>query len=255
MWRWTPHLDQISLTGAARELGLGALVPEGSSAAPRALVLPSDRASIDEALRQREPGAVVTARVRTRTGETCVWTGHWLNDGQSAAGVAAPELRFVATDRDRLTGLLECRSFIALARERLEGKGVHELVVADLDRLALLNEALGHERADLVLATLGSRLIAAFPGEALIARIGEDEFAVLAPPSARDTAERMRKAMERPLRIVGFDHPTMSVGAARFGMAISSHSISRWCVRLWRGFWFRGPGPLATPAPWASAAR
>jgi len=48
---------------------------------------------------------------------------HWLNDGQSAAGVSAPELRFAATDRDRLTGLLERRSFIARARERLEGKG------------------------------------------------------------------------------------------------------------------------------------
>ena len=121
----------------------------------------------------------------------------------------------MATDRDRLTGLLECRSFIALARERLEGKCVNELVVADLDRQARLNEALVHERADLVLATLGSRLIAAFPGEALIGRIGEDEFAVLAPPSARYTAERMREAMERPLRIAGFDiHPTMSVGAA-----------------------------------------
>ena len=33
--------------------------------------------------------------------------------------------------------------------------------------------------------------------------------------AARDTAERLREAMERPLRIAGFDiHPTMSVGAA-----------------------------------------
>jgi len=91
---------------------------------------------------------------------------------------------------------------------------VHELVVTDLDRLSRLNEALRHERADLVLAALGSRLIGAFPGEALIARIGEDEFAVLALPSARDTAERLREAMAAS-RIAGFDiHPTMSVGAA-----------------------------------------
>ena len=215
LWRWTPHLDRIRLTGAARELGLGALAPEGSSAALRALVLPSDRAAIEEALRPRPPGTVVTARLRTRSGETCVWTGLWLEDGQTAAGVAAPELRFAAADRDGLTGLLERRSFIARARERLQGVGTHELVVADLDRLARLNEALGHERADLVLAALGSRLTAAFPGEALIARIGEDEYAVLAPPNAVGTAERLREALEKPLRIAGFDiHPTMSVGAA-----------------------------------------
>jgi c-di-GMP-specific phosphodiesterase len=92
---------------------------------------------------------------------------------------------------------------------------VHELVVADLDRLARLNEALGHERADLVLAALGSRLAAAFPSDALIGRIGEDEFAVLVQPSGFEPADMLRNAMERPLRIAGFDiHPTMSVGAA-----------------------------------------
>ena len=215
LWRWTPDEDCIRLSGCARELGLGPLAPFGSSAALMALVLPPDRAAVEDALKVRDPGAEISLRLRTRGGEACVWRGLWLEDGRSAAGLVAPEVRFAASDRDSLTGLLERRSFIARARERLGQPGMHELVVADLDRLARLNEALGHERADLVLAALGSRLLAAFPGDALIGRIGEDEFAVLVQPSGFEPADMLRNAMEKPLRIAGFDiHPTMSVGAA-----------------------------------------
>src|SRR4030095_5578984 len=106
-------------------------------------------------------------------------------------------------ETDPLTGLLDRRSFIVRARERLQTPGRHELVVADLDRLRRLNEALGHERADLVLAALGSRLAAAFPTDAVMARIGEDEFAVLTSAGAAPGADVLREALEQPLRIAG----------------------------------------------------
>jgi len=115
---------------------------------------------------------------------------------------------------DTLTGLLDRRSFIARARERLQAPGTHTLVVADLDRLRRLNEALGHERADLVLAALGSRLSAAFPPGALMARVGEDEFAVLSCAAVERPDEIIRDALEQPLRVAGFDiFPTLSIGA------------------------------------------
>jgi c-di-GMP-specific phosphodiesterase len=126
--------------------------------------------------------------------------------------VVAPEAEFCGAETDRLTGLLDRSSFLARARTRLSQEGRCALVVADLNRLRRLNEALGHERADLVLAALGARLSAAFRGGDLPARVGEDEFAVLT--SALDGAERMRQALEAPLRIAGFDiHPTLSIGA------------------------------------------
>jgi c-di-GMP-specific phosphodiesterase len=144
----------------------------------------------------------------------CIWRGVWLEEGRRAAGVAAPETRFAASDQDALTGLLDRKSFIAQARERLQAPGVHQLIVADLDRLRRLNEALGHERADLVLAALGSRLAAAFPPDALTARIGEDEFATLCPIDVSPGPDALRRALERPLRVAGFDiHPTLSIGA------------------------------------------
>jgi c-di-GMP-specific phosphodiesterase len=214
LWVWEPDTDRLRLTGATRALGLGPLAPDCSSAALRALTLPQDRASADDILRIQPPGGEIAVRLRMRGAGVCIWRGVWLEEGRRAAGVAAPETRFAASDQDALTGLLDRKSFIAQARERLQAPGVHQLIVADLDRLRRLNEALGHERADLVLAALGSRLAAAFPPDALTARIGEDEFATLCPIDLSPGPEALRRALERPLRVAGFDiHPTLSIGA------------------------------------------
>ena len=168
----------------------------------------------EDILRLQQPGGEVAVRLRLRGGAPSVWRGVWLEEGVRAAGVVAAEVRFAASGIDTLTGLADRRTFITLARERLQAPGDYELIVADLDRLRRLNEALGHERADLVLAALGSRLAAAFPPGALLARIGEDEFASLAPKTISPGADALRSALEQPLRVAGFDiHPTLSIGA------------------------------------------
>ncbi|HZC16589.1 MAG TPA: bifunctional diguanylate cyclase/phosphodiesterase [Caulobacteraceae bacterium] len=214
LWSWDPNADRLRLTGAARRLGLSPLAPVCSSAAVRALVMPRDRALVEEILRIQAPGAEVGGRVRMRGGDACVWRGVWLEDGVRAAGVIVPETKFAASEQDVLTGLLDRRGFVSRAREQLQAAGGYILVVADLDRLRRLNEALGHERADLVLAALGSRLASTFPPQALLARVGEDEFAVLTPANVAEPAETMRRAMEQPLRLSGFDiFPTLSIGA------------------------------------------
>ena len=215
LWAWEPERDRLTFQGATRALGLGPLAPECSTAAFIALSLPQDREAVQDFLQIQPPGAVLSARLRMGTSESCIWRGVWLEEGGvRAAGVCVPESRFAASERDSLTGLYDRTSFVTLARERLQAEGEHTLVVADLDRLRRLNEALGHERADLVLAALGSRLSAAFPRNALAARVGEDEFAVMVGPEVLDPAERLRAAVERPLRVASFDiYPTLSIGA------------------------------------------
>jgi c-di-GMP-specific phosphodiesterase len=215
LWTWEPERDRMRLMGAARALGLGPLAPECSSAALLALVLPQDREALQEFLQGQPPGSPLAIRLRMRGSETCIWRGVWLEEGGvRASGVVVPESRFAASERDPLTGLYDRRSFVSLARERLQSEGAHALVVADLDRLRRLNEALGHERADLVLAALGARLGASFPRGALAARVGEDEFAVMVGTDTPYPAERLRAALEQPLRVAGFDiYPTLSIGA------------------------------------------
>jgi len=216
LWIWTPSQDSLRITGATRPLGLGPLAPECSAAAFAALALPQDRALAEQLLRPREEGSEIAVRLRMRGAETTLWRGVWLEDGTRAAGVAAPETKFAGSDSDDLTGLMDRKTFLARARETLTREGEYELVVADLDRLRRLNEALGHERADMVLAALGSRLAAAFPGSAIPARVGEDEFAILAHDGMAKPQERLKAALEQPLRVAGFDiYPTVSIGAAR----------------------------------------
>ncbi len=115
---------------------------------------------------------------------------------------------------DTLTGLYNRQGFLSASRVMLAHEGDYDLVVGDLNRFRRLNEALGHERADLVLGILAQRLRDAFGTASVLARLGEDEFAVLTLRGFPRVSERMRNAMERTIVIAGFDiHPTFSMGA------------------------------------------
>jgi c-di-GMP-specific phosphodiesterase len=216
LWMWDPARDSMRLTGPARSLGLGPLAPECSTAALVALAAPQDRTLVETLLQPKEPGEEILIRIRMRGGQPCLWRGVWLEEGGRAAGAIVAETQFAPEPRDALTGLLDRRAFLAQATEKLELPLSYVMVVADLDRLRRLNEALGHERADLVLSALGSRLMAAFPRDALLARIGEDEFAILTPEAGRPAADLARQVLEQPLRVAGFDiYPTLTIGQAR----------------------------------------
>ncbi|MDC7685217.1 bifunctional diguanylate cyclase/phosphodiesterase [Asticcacaulis sp. BYS171W] len=115
---------------------------------------------------------------------------------------------------DPLTGLYNRQGFLKAAQVMLRLPGDYDLVVGDLNRFRRLNEALGHERADLVLSILGQRLREVFDDTAVVARLGEDEFAVLTTRGFPRVSERMRLGMERSISVAGFDiHPTFSMGA------------------------------------------
>jgi c-di-GMP-specific phosphodiesterase len=216
LWMWDADHDSLRLTGPARTLGLGPLLPDCSTAALLALAAPQDRALIEMMLQPKEPGQEVQVRVRMRGGPACLWRGVWLEEGRRAAGAIVAETQFAPEPRDTLTGLLQRRAFLEQAVQRLQVPLSYVLIVADLDRLRRLNDALGHERADLVLSALGSRLMAAFPADVLLARIGEDEFAILAPDVGRSPVEVARQVLENPLRVAGFDiYPTLTIGQVR----------------------------------------
>ena len=119
LWLWEPDRDRISFTGAARPLGLGPLVPEGSGAALKALTQPQDRPIAAELLRVQPPGTAVELRLRMLGGEQGLWRGVWLEDGVRAAGIVAAETRISVSGLDGLTGLLDRRTFVSLAQERL----------------------------------------------------------------------------------------------------------------------------------------
>ena len=99
-------------------------------------------------------------------------------DAASARELAALRL----ADVDPLTGLLNRR---ALLREALARGGRQMLVLADIDHFKLVNETLGHDGGDEVLRTVARALRTAGPPGTLVARLGGEEFALLAPEEAR----------------------------------------------------------------------
>jgi len=87
---------------------------------------------------------------------------------------------------DALTGLPNRRHFLAALDRELATDPYTGVLMLDLDGFKEINEALGHATGDLLLLDVGRRL-AALVGEGMVARLGNDEFAVLLQ-HARDRA-------------------------------------------------------------------
>jgi diguanylate cyclase (GGDEF)-like protein len=127
---------------------------------------------------------------------------------------------------DPLTGLPNRRALYErlerrLRRRRAEG-GSLALLLVDLDGFKELNDTLGHQAGDHVLAELGPRLSEALPDVDLLARIGGDEFALLVPSgpdprTATQVAERLLESVSEPFTIDGISLTVQaSVGIARY---------------------------------------
>lgn len=97
--------------------------------------------------------------------------------------------------RDELTGLLNRRGFFMSAEPlaRLAERSGRPFVVffADLDGLKEINDAHGHAAGDQTIRDAGWILSHTFRSADIVARIGGDEFAIIAPEAGPDTIEIM----------------------------------------------------------------
>lgn len=128
------------------------------------------------------------------------------------------DLRSDAIDafRDHLTGLRNRRGLEADyfdVYESVPGSVVCALLV-DIDEFKLINDKHGHQAGDRVLQRLAARLIATTGPEALVARVGGEEFAVAMTGSADEMAFLTGRVVES-VHDTGDRYPiTVSVGAA-----------------------------------------
>ncbi|RJK97965.1 EAL domain-containing protein [Vallicoccus soli] len=122
--------------------------------------------------------------------------------------------------RDALTGLLTRVGFLSAAVEAVRGvPGPHALLCLDLDRLAVVNDSLGHQHGDALLAVVAERLRETVRASDLVGRLGGDEFAVLCPgldaAAAAEVARRLAADVARPVPLAGSPVAvTASVGVA-----------------------------------------
>lgn len=193
----------------------------------------------NDVLRERR-GATIRLRNRTRAGRevACEWHYTPLVDASGRLRSVA-SLALDATERqvvegrverlsssDSLTGLANRTLFmreVARAVERHRGgSGRIAAVVLDLDRFKLINESMGHECGDQLLVLAAERVRNALPSGALIARYGEDEFAILLDPGSEEgqalpLAQGIRAAFHAPFVFGSREvFVTVSVGVAVF---------------------------------------
>jgi diguanylate cyclase (GGDEF)-like protein/PAS domain S-box-containing protein len=106
---------------------------------------------------------------------------------------------------DQLTGLYNRRGFMTLAEQQLRvaertKKGLF-LLYADLDGLKQINDKLGHKSGDEAIAETANVLQEVFRKMDIIARMGGDEFAVLAPEASLEYADMIKNRLQDQLDI------------------------------------------------------
>ncbi|MFI5496342.1 putative bifunctional diguanylate cyclase/phosphodiesterase [Actinoplanes sp. NPDC051859] len=100
---------------------------------------------------------------------------------------------------DTLTGLANR----IVVQDRLDRGAPRDevLLLVDLDGFRDFNEAFGHQDGDAVLVEIGHRIRAAVPSDAIVARLGADDYAILTAGDGHELAERILAATRRPVRI------------------------------------------------------
>ena len=94
------------------------------------------------------------------------------------------------------------------------------LIVSDLDLFKSINDRHGHAAGDRIIQSFAKLLQRGTPRDALIARLGGEEFAVLLPSCDLSTAHRIAENLRTTFKasapdvVHGTQHPTASFGIA-----------------------------------------
>ncbi|HEX7255611.1 MAG TPA: GGDEF domain-containing protein [Gaiellaceae bacterium] len=163
--------------------------------------------------------------------------------------VILAELRILA-ERDLLTGLPNTRAFEEAITKRLEAGRPFALLLADMDALKELNQEAGPSAGNEALRRAADRLSKSLSPEDEVARVGSDEFAVLASCQTLDEASELSARLEWILSSQGTKatfgwavHPQEGENALAVYRAASERLYAR---KVMRGY-LRGRGPSESP--------
>jgi len=165
-------------------------------------------------------------------------------DAHSRAGFHARDAKHMEqlAHTDELTGLPNRRAFTsrwedALARSG-RGNFAIGLLLIDVDRFKLVNDALGHAKGDAVLQALGASLHAIARSADLAARLGGDEFALVVTHTDGNGLLALAKTIRRSFAIasigLGVD-ATLSIGIASSDISSRHHLLATADKALYEG--------------------
>jgi len=104
---------------------------------------------------------------------------------------------------DELTGLYNRRGFLALAQQQLKmaerKKIAMVLIYADMDNMKRINDVYGHQEGDNALVEVATVFRKTFRESDIVARIGGDEFVVLAIEVHEENADVLTERLDGAL--------------------------------------------------------
>lgn len=141
-----------------------------------------------------------------------------MSDHAAGAGKANTD------SRDPLTGLVDRRAFLKMLRRDAlrtsNSGGLMALLVVNADQFRRVNSVFGLRMGDRVLVRLAELLLEVTRRHDLVARIGDDEFAMILPGVMNEghavlAANKIRRSLEMPLDVDGERVPlTATIGIA-----------------------------------------
>ena len=143
-------------------------------------------------------------------------------------------------EHDPTTGLLNRPAALDRIANALREMGDRQVAVLliDIDRLRDVNDALGHDVGDRLLASTAKRLTTAVRPDDIVARVGGDEFIVLChsvtdADGATELADRVRRALTGRLTIRQLElDVSVSVGIAMVDASIKATSPNEGAIQL-----------------------
>jgi diguanylate cyclase (GGDEF)-like protein len=144
----------------------------------------------------------------------------------------------ILAERDHLTGLPNTRAFEAAIARRFDSGRPFAILLGDMDGLKDLNERDGEVEGDEALRRLGAMLANALEPSDEIARVGGDEFAVLAALGSTQEAARLASRLEAVLAGAGLGitfgwavHPQDGLNALSLYRAADERLYARKYIR------------------------
>lgn len=147
---------------------------------------------------------------------------------------------------DPLTGLYNRRHFLELLDRELARSASHArplaLLIVDLDHFKSINDLHGHPAGDVVLRQVSAALDACMRDDAILARIGGEEFAAILPEHGIDAATEFAQRLCAAVAALALDpqagarRVTVSIGVAnwRAGMALVGDLMRAADAQLYR---------------------
>jgi diguanylate cyclase (GGDEF)-like protein len=130
-------------------------------------------------------------------------------------------------DRDSLTGLLNRRAFEREMEKNDTGQSDPVgIMIGDVDGLKFVNDTLGQEAGNRLLKTAAQTMRNAFPEDFLTARVGGDEFAVMAVKTERPVFEEARQKIREAVDRYNGENPALQLSLS-VGFALNDEAPSQ----------------------------